>query len=126
MSDLSLVVPAYNEAARLPHRLRALREFVGGRPRRVDVVVVDDGSADGTGAVAAAVRDAPRMLWDLVKINRRLANGFCDRPRRARRQPGVASHRQAMAMSSSRHCSRAPGGNWACGEAAAASPRTKT
>ncbi|MGH7340796.1 MAG: glycosyltransferase [Candidatus Rokuibacteriota bacterium] len=52
--DVSLIVPAYNEAERLPGRLRALGEFVATRSWRLEVLVVDDGSADRTAAAAAA------------------------------------------------------------------------
>jgi dolichyl-phosphate beta-glucosyltransferase len=53
-ADLSLIVPAYNEAARLPSRLRTLREFLATRPWRTEILVVDDGSADRTGELAEA------------------------------------------------------------------------
>jgi len=49
---LSIVIPAYNEAARLPGTLRALGERIGGSA--TEVVVVDDGSEDSTAAVAEA------------------------------------------------------------------------
>jgi dolichyl-phosphate beta-glucosyltransferase len=52
---LSLVVPAYNEALRLPASLQRMREYLdaGGEP--YEVIVVDDGSADGTVGVAERV-----------------------------------------------------------------------
>jgi len=50
--DLSLVIPAYNEARRLPATLAALQTFLATRPWRVEIVVVDDGSTDGTPAAA--------------------------------------------------------------------------
>jgi glycosyltransferase involved in cell wall biosynthesis len=43
-----LVIPCYNEAARLP--VAALRAFVDAEPT-VDLLLVDDGSTDGTRAV---------------------------------------------------------------------------
>jgi len=42
------IVPAYNEAASLPHVVRDLRSSVPG----IDILVVDDGSKDDTSAVA--------------------------------------------------------------------------
>jgi hypothetical protein len=42
------IVPAYNEAASLPHVVRDLR----GGPVPLDIVVIDDGSKDETSAVA--------------------------------------------------------------------------
>jgi dolichyl-phosphate beta-glucosyltransferase len=52
--DLSIVVPAYNEAERLPATLRSLRAFLAERPWRPEVVVADDGSTDRTVSAARA------------------------------------------------------------------------
>jgi glycosyltransferase involved in cell wall biosynthesis len=51
-TDITIVIPAFNESARLPATLARLvdsREVFGGR--RVDVVVSDDGSTDDTARV---------------------------------------------------------------------------
>lgn len=53
--SLSVVVPAFNEARRLPRTLPRILAYVGGLGEPVEVLVVDDGSVDGTGAVAAAL-----------------------------------------------------------------------
>jgi dolichyl-phosphate beta-glucosyltransferase len=50
--ELSIVVPAYNEAERLPSTLHALQQFLAARPWPPEIVVVDDGSEDRTVAVA--------------------------------------------------------------------------
>lgn len=57
VSDLTIVVPARNESQNLPNLLRELAGVLA--PLRseglaVEVVVIDDGSQDGTGALAAA------------------------------------------------------------------------
>src|SRR5258706_8643168 len=52
--DLSVVIPAYNEAGRLEPGLRRAVEYLRGRGRPFELLVVDDGSRDGTSAVAAA------------------------------------------------------------------------
>ncbi len=49
---LSIVVPAYNEEARLPATLPALAAYAARFPGGAEVLVVDDGSSDGTAAVA--------------------------------------------------------------------------
>jgi dolichyl-phosphate beta-glucosyltransferase len=59
---LSIVVPAYNEATRLPATLRALAAYAARFPGGVEVLVVDDGSTDGTADVAA--RFAPPEATD--------------------------------------------------------------
>jgi dolichyl-phosphate beta-glucosyltransferase len=51
---LSIVIPAYNEAERLPPSLRRIIAYLEGRGLDAEVVVVDDGSADGTAAAAEA------------------------------------------------------------------------
>jgi dolichyl-phosphate beta-glucosyltransferase len=45
---LSVVIPAYNESGRLPQSLRRIHAFLSAWRRSYEVVVVDDGSADGT------------------------------------------------------------------------------
>jgi glycosyltransferase involved in cell wall biosynthesis len=56
--SLSVVLPAYNEEARLGPALDELFAYLcseaKGLPARVDVLVVDDGSTDGTAALVRA------------------------------------------------------------------------
>jgi glycosyltransferase involved in cell wall biosynthesis len=52
--DLSIVIPAYNEAERLSATLEALRGYLAQRPWRPELVLADDGSTDRTVAVAEA------------------------------------------------------------------------
>ncbi|MCA9753988.1 MAG: glycosyltransferase family 2 protein, partial [Gemmatimonadetes bacterium] len=49
---LTVVVPAYNEERRLEGSLTELAEWAAARPYAVEVLVVDDGSRDGTRALA--------------------------------------------------------------------------
>ena len=44
----SVVIPAYNEAARLPAYLKEIQAYFEGRDEPYEVIVVDDGSQDGT------------------------------------------------------------------------------
>jgi len=53
LSSLSVVVPAYNEATRLEATLRAI--LGAGEPWDFEIVVVDDGSTDGTADIAEAI-----------------------------------------------------------------------
>lgn len=46
--DLSIIVPAYNEEQRIPPTLERLHAFLSNQPMRYEIVVVDDGSKDGT------------------------------------------------------------------------------
>lgn len=70
--SLSIVLPAYNEEARLGPALDELFAYLGSVPKgtlpdKVDVLVVDDGSSDGT---AAAVRARAEYVGD-GKVPRR-------------------------------------------------------
>lgn len=51
---LSLIIPAYNEAARLPTTLPQVAEFVAAQTFDVEVLVINNNSQDDTGAIATA------------------------------------------------------------------------
>jgi dolichyl-phosphate beta-glucosyltransferase len=65
----SVVIPAYNEAQRLPPFLDTVVAYFEGRDEPYEVVVVDDGSRDGTSDVVQARR------YTSVRIVRREING---------------------------------------------------
>jgi glycosyltransferase involved in cell wall biosynthesis len=50
--SLSIIVPAYNEAARLGRTLRTIYDYLDGRDYESELIVVDDGSSDETVQVA--------------------------------------------------------------------------
>src|SRR5918911_1258589 len=54
-SSLSIVIPAYNESARIGKTLRQLLAYLEEQPGGGEVVVVDDGSKDDTARVAEGV-----------------------------------------------------------------------
>lgn len=61
--DLSVVIPAFNEASRLGDSLAQLLPYLERRQKPFEVLVVDDGSADATSEVAAQY--AHRGVWVL-------------------------------------------------------------
>ena len=71
--ELSVVVPAFNEAARLPRTLRALRTYLAGWGRSYEIVVVDDGSVDGT---AERAREAGGEDVSVVRNDRNRGKGY--------------------------------------------------
>ena len=50
--DLSVVIPAYNEAGRLPRTLEHVGAFLRGWSGSHEVLVADDGSTDQTARLA--------------------------------------------------------------------------
>lgn len=59
--DLSIIVPAYNEAQRIAPTLERLHAFLLTQSLRSEIVVVDDGSRDDTCAVVEAAM--PRIPY---------------------------------------------------------------
>jgi len=51
----SVVIPAFNEAGRLPRYLEEIVSYLGTRGEPWEVIVVDDGSTDGTADVVRAM-----------------------------------------------------------------------
>jgi dolichyl-phosphate beta-glucosyltransferase len=64
MSDpkLSIIIPAHNEAARLPKTLQEVHQFVFSLPYEAEVLVVENASSDAT---AAIVRQAIAVMPEL-------------------------------------------------------------
>jgi glycosyltransferase involved in cell wall biosynthesis len=62
--NVSIVVPAFNEASRIGETLAELSGFLAAQPWDWEVRVVDDGSADATGAIVErhAARDPHIVL----------------------------------------------------------------
>jgi dolichyl-phosphate beta-glucosyltransferase len=68
--SLSIVIPAYNEAERLPQTLRTIREYLQQHSLAAEVIVVDDGSADNT---AMLVEDFSNS-WECLRLVGNLQN----------------------------------------------------
>src|SRR5919199_5625359 len=52
-SSLSIIIPAFNESARIAKTLRQVLSYLDEQPGGGEVIVVDDGSSDDTSRVAA-------------------------------------------------------------------------
>jgi len=69
-TNFCVVVPAYNEAEMIPDLVRELREGFDRHDLRGEIVLVDDGSTDGTGDLAE--REAAG--WDAFRVVRHRVN----------------------------------------------------
>jgi dolichyl-phosphate beta-glucosyltransferase len=56
--DLEVVIPAFNEAERLPRTISLTAEYLAAQPWRSQIVVVDNGSSDRTAHTARALATA--------------------------------------------------------------------
>ena len=68
--SLSVVIPVYNEAAQLSSTIRALSAAVDESEFAAEVVVVDDGSTDGTAGAARASADGRLAVRVVSQPNR--------------------------------------------------------
>jgi dolichyl-phosphate beta-glucosyltransferase len=68
---LSVVIPSYNEERRLPRAVEQIEAFLDGRHLAYELILVDDGSTDGTRAImdAAAARN-PSVRVEALPHNR--------------------------------------------------------
>jgi len=73
----SVVIPAYNEARRLPAYLSEVVAYFDGRGEPYEVIVVDDGSADET---AACVLEAQSVHQEVTlhRLGENHGKGFAD------------------------------------------------
>ena len=76
-TSLSVVVPAYNEEHRLPSTLDRIARYLAGQGRLLptEIVVVDDGSTDGTSGVVEAFRPPQGIEVRLVRLGSNRGKG---------------------------------------------------
>ncbi len=76
---LSIVIPAYNEAARIHGSLEAVTRYFARTGEAVEVIVVDDGSIDGTAEVVdrfAAGRPKDTVSIEVLRNGRNRGKGY--------------------------------------------------
>ncbi|MFQ5807670.1 MAG: dolichyl-phosphate beta-glucosyltransferase [Phycisphaerae bacterium] len=69
--ELSIVIPAYNEAHRIGQTLEALRDHAVRSAACCEVIVVDDGSRDGTAGVVRGFTAEPLEIHLLTNATNR-------------------------------------------------------
>lgn len=77
---LSIVVPAYNEAARLGVSLRTIVAYLKERREPSEVIVVDDGSTDNTSTVAEEnLADSGAIATRVIRYEQNRGKGYAAR-----------------------------------------------
>jgi dolichyl-phosphate beta-glucosyltransferase len=74
----TIVIPAYNEEARLPASLQRVIAFLADQPHHSEVIVSDDGSADSTADIVRRLSDSAlpeRVAVRLVRAERNAGKG---------------------------------------------------
>ena len=77
---LSIVVPAYNEAARLGKTLRTIIDYLNDNKENAELVIVDDGSQDETAGVAErAFADCGAVSARVIRYEPNRGKGYAVR-----------------------------------------------
>ena len=75
-ASLSVIIPAYNEAARLGKTVRAVVDYLRQHSPGSEVIVVDDGSSDDTAEIARqAFADAGDLRTSVISYKSNLGKG---------------------------------------------------
>ncbi len=69
---LSVIVPAYNESERIQKTLRRFQEYLSTQPYSYEILVVNDGSRDGTGEIVDRMKNE---IKNIRLINRQQNKG---------------------------------------------------
>lgn len=72
---LSVIIPAYNEAERLPKTLRRFNEYFGAEPYSYEILVVNDGSKDRTADIVGSMKKDIKNLR-LIDRKKNMGKGY--------------------------------------------------
>lgn len=75
--SISVIIPAYNEAERLPRSLKTVQDFLNSKNLSYEIIVVDDGSRDRT---AESAKNSLMGIQHLILSNENnRGKGYCVR-----------------------------------------------
>jgi len=91
LPPFSVVIPCFNEAARIGETLRLTLDYLAANSPDSELIVVNDGSADATAAIA-------RERMKDAKIQTRLLENFPNRGKGAAVRSGLLAAREPIGM----------------------------
>ncbi len=75
--EISIVIPAFEEASRVGESIKQILSFISGSPLQAELIVVDDGSKDRTAEIAEAAFDiAGDIPSKVVRYEENRGKGF--------------------------------------------------
>lgn len=70
MPDISIVIPIYNEASNIPELYRRVSEVMNASRRSYELVMVNDGSSDGSSEALAVLQSSNRGKVRVINLAR--------------------------------------------------------
>lgn len=74
--DISIVIPALNESHKIRRDVEAAASFISEARMQGEVIVVDDGSTDGTAEAARKADIPPSVGLDIIRLEKNSGKGF--------------------------------------------------
>lgn len=75
-TDISIIIPAYNEAKKIRGDISAAAGFLKENSLQGEILVIDDGSSDGTAEIAADTKILPGIDKQVVSLPVNRGKGF--------------------------------------------------
>ena len=91
LPPFSIVIPCFNEEARISSTLRSTLEYLGSNAPDSELIVVNDGSTDATAAIA-------RKVLSETKMATRLVENFQNRGKGAAVRSGLLAAREPIGL----------------------------
>jgi dolichyl-phosphate beta-glucosyltransferase len=73
--DLSIVIPAFEESKKISRDIEAASAFLENNHLKGEILVVDDGSGDGTAEAAESVKVSPGAILKVVRLQHHIGKG---------------------------------------------------
>lgn len=92
MPEISIIIPAFEEAERIGNTLRKIAAYIGEGRDRFEIIVVDDGSADETASIAEEILANQNVCpYRIIRYEPNRGKGFAVRT-------GLEAARGAVAL----------------------------